>query len=255
MLELRRWWERYSLRVGLSVLAIGTAWSIRQLSGAPVLEAYRWVSQPFQPELSRSELLERAAFQELQQRLIELENQNQQLQQMLGYVSNQSIEGITAPVIGRSADQWWQQVTLGRGSNDGIRKNDIVAGTGGLIGRVSAVTANTSRVLLISDPASQLGVTVSRSRSTGYLRGQAETQAVMVLFDKSPDIRLGDVVTTSTFSQVLPAGIPVGTITSINFNADPSPEAIVQISAPISALEWVIVYPNSKEPDPFLEEE
>jgi rod shape-determining protein MreC len=203
--------------------------------------------------MSRSEVLESAAYQELQQRLIELESQNRQLQEMLGYAAAQSIEGITAPVIGRSADQWWQQVTLGRGANDGINKNDIVAGTGGLVGRVSDVTAHTSRVLLISDPASQVGVAVSRSRATGFLRGQADTQAVMVLFDKSPDIRPGDVVTTSTFSQMLPAGIPVGTVTDIDFDVNPSPEATVQMSAPISALEWVIVYPNSKDPDRFLD--
>ncbi|MEB3210313.1 MAG: rod shape-determining protein MreC [Leptolyngbyaceae bacterium] len=253
MLELRRWWERYSLRVGLSALAIATAWSVRQLSGAPVLEAYRWISQPFQPGVSQPDILDSAAYLEMQKRLVELESQNRQLQEMLGYAAAQSIEGITAPIIGRSADQWWQQVTLGRGSNDGIHQNDIVTGTGGLVGRVSDVTANTSRVLLISDPASQIGVTISRSRSTGFLRGQAENTAVMVLFDKSPDIRPGDVVTTSTFSQVLPAGIPVGTVTEIDFNADPSPEATVQMSAPISALEWVIVYPNSKDPDDFLE--
>ncbi|MEM9447631.1 MAG: rod shape-determining protein MreC [Cyanobacteria bacterium P01_E01_bin.6] len=253
MLELRRWWERYSLRVGLSALAIAAAWSVRQLSGAPVLEAYRWMSQPFQPAMSNADILENAEFQELQQRLLELEGQNRQLQEMLGYVAAQPTDGVVAPVIGRSADQWWQQITLGRGKNDGIQENDIVAGTGGLVGRISDVTANTSRVLLISDPASQIGVAVSRSRSMGFLRGQGATQAVMVLFDKSPDIRPGDVVTTSTFSQILPAGIPIGQVTSINFNANPSPEAVVEVSAPISALEWVIVYPNAKDPT-LLEE-
>lgn len=247
MLELRRWWDRYGLPVGLGVLAIGSAWSIRQLAGAPILETYRWISQPFQPTLTREQVVENARFRELQQRLVELESQNQKLQEMLGYVSAQTSDGIVAPVIGRSADQWWQHITLGIGHSDGIQKNDIVAGSGGLVGRVSEVTENTSRVLLISDSASQIGVTVSRSRSMGYLRGQADSQAVMVFFDKFPDIRPGDVVTTSTFSQILPAGIPVGQIQSIDFNANPAPEAVVEISAPISSLEWVIVYPNNKQ--------
>jgi len=249
MLELRRWWDRYALRVGLGILAVGTAGLIRQLAGAPILEIYQWVSQPFQPTLSAAQVRERAEFRELQQRLIELESRNQALQEMLGYVSDQPGPGVVAPVIGRSPDQWWQQIVLGRGSNDGIRQNDIVAGSGGLVGRVSQVTANTSRVLLISDSASQIGVTVSRSRSMGYLRGQADRQAVMVFFDQFPDIRPGDVVTTSTFSQILPPGIPVGQIQSIDFKVDPAPRAIVEISAPISALEWVTVYPNTQEFD------
>lgn len=247
MLELRRWWDRYSLRVGLGVLAVGTAWAIRQAAGSPILETYRWISQPFQPSLTTDQILENAQYQELQQRVIELENQNRQLQEMLGYVQAQPDEGVVAPVIGRSADQWWQQIILGRGRRDGIRKNDIVAGPGGLVGRVSQVTANTSRVLLISDPASQIGVTVSRSRTMGYLRGQAENRTLMILFDKSPDIRPGDVVSTSSFSQILPSGIPVGQVVSVDFNASPAPEAIVEVSAPISSLEWVIVYPNTKQ--------
>jgi rod shape-determining protein MreC len=249
MLELRRWWDRYALRVGLGVLAVGTAWSIRQLAGAPVLELYRWVTQPFQPSVSETQILENAEVGELRQRLLELEQQNQELKEMLGYVSAQPGQGVVAPVIGRSPDQWWQQLVLGRGRNDGIHENDIVAGTGGLVGRVSDVTANTSRVLLISDSASQIGVTVSRSRAMGYLRGQAQNQAVMVFFDQFPDIRPGDVITTSAVSQILPPGIPVGQIQSIDFNIDPAPKAIVELSAPISSLEWVIVYPNTKESD------
>ncbi len=249
MLELRRWWDRYALRVGLGVVAVGAAWSIRQLAAAPVLELYRWITQPFQPSVSKSQILANVETQELQQRLLELEQQNQRLQEMLGYVSAQPGQGIVAPVIGRSPDQWWQQIILGRGRNDDIRENDIAAGTGGLVGRVSDVTANTSRVLLISDSASQIGVTVSRSRAMGYLRGQAQNQAIMVFFDQFPDIRQGDVVTTSAVSQVLPPGIPVGQIQSVDFNIDPAPKATVELSAPISSLEWVIVYPNSKESD------
>lgn len=255
MYALRRWWDRFGLKVGLGLLAVGSAWLIRQTEGAPILEVYQWISSPFQGTPSQEQVLNNARFQELQQRLIELENQNQELQELLNYISAQPQEGIAAPVIGRSADQWWQQIILGRGSQDGIQENDIVAGTGGLVGRVSQVTANTSRVLLISDPASQIGVTVSSSRSMGYLRGQAENRALMIFFDKAPNVKPGDSVSTSSFSQILPAGIVVGTIESIDFTASPSPKAVVEIAAPISSLEWVVVYPNSRNPDVELFED
>lgn len=246
MYTLRRWWDQNGLKIGLVCLAIGSAWALRQTQGLPIFEAYRWMAQPFESGPTQLETLETAQTQELKQRLVELEVQNQKLQELLGYVSAHQDGGIGAPVIGRSADHWWQQILLGRGSRDGIQVGYIVSGTGGVVGRVTHVTPNASRVLLISDPTSQIGVTISRSRSMGYMRGQAENRAVMEFFDKVPDVRPGDVVSTSSFSQLFPPGLPIGRVESINLNKSPAPEAVIELSAPINSLEWVIVAPNPR---------
>lgn len=245
MYTLRRWWGRHGLKIGLVCLALSGAWILRYTQGAMVLEIYQLLSRPFQSSgPTKAEVVENAQFAELQQRLLELESQNRRLQQLLDYSATQKEEGIVAPIIGRSADHWWQQVTLGRGSRDGIEVGFIVSGTGGVVGRVVQVTPNTSRVLLISDPTSQVGVTVSRSRYMGFLRGQSGNRAVMEFFDKVPDVRPGDAVATSSFSQLFPAGLPVGRVESIDFNKSPAPEAVIQLSAPISYLEWVVATPN-----------
>lgn len=246
MYLLRRWWTRHGLRIGLVCLALTIAWAVRQTQGAFVFEIYQRLSSPFHGAPSADDVIADARLQELQARLIELESQNRRLQELVDYVSTNSQAEITAPIIGRSADHWWQQITIGRGSQDGIENGAVVLGTGGVVGRVIHVTPSTSRVLLISDPSSQVGVTVARSRSMGYLRGQAENRAVMEFFDKVPDVRVGDVVTTSSFSQLFPAGLPVGRIESINLNKSPAPEAVIELTAPISYLEWVIVAPNPK---------
>lgn len=246
MYTLRRWWDRHGMRGGLIGLALGAALLVRQTQGAAVFEIYQVLTHPFQAGPTREERLQNAQVQELQQRLVELESQNQRLQGLLGYVSGRPNQGIVAPVIGRSPDHWWQQVILGRGSGDGIQEGSIVSGTGGLVGRLIDVTPNTSRVLLISDPSSQVGVTVSRSRFMGYLRGQAENRAVMEFFDKVPDVRPGDVIATSSFSRLFPSGLPVGRVESVNLSKSPAPEAVIQLSAPISSLEWAIVTPNPK---------
>ena len=246
MFTLRRWWNRHAVRAGLICLALGTAWTVRQTQGTAIFEVYQWVSRPFQGGPPREAVQENARIEELQQRLVELESQNQQLKGLLGYVSSRPDKGVTAPIIGRSADHWWQQIVLGRGSRDGIKVGSIVSGTGGVVGRVVQVGPSTSRVLLISDPSSQVGVTIARSRFMGYMRGQAESRAVMEFFDKVPDVRPGDVVTTSSFSRLFPAGLPIGRVESVNLSKSPAPEAIIELSAPISYLEWVIVYPNPK---------
>lgn len=247
MYTLRRWWERYSVQTILMALALLTAWSVRATNGVVLVELYYWLSYPFQTMPSKAETLEAAQYQELQQRLLELEAQNQQLQRLLGYVENVSDQTIVAPLIGRPADQWWQQVTIGRGERDGVVKGAAVLGIGGVVGRVIDVTPRTSRVLLISDPSSQVGVTVSQTRAMGYLRGQSGDRAVMVFFDRVPNVRPGDTVVTSHLSHIFPGGLPIGKVESINLDQSPSPEAVVTLGAPVGKLEWLIVYPYPAE--------
>ncbi|PSB13761.1 rod shape-determining protein MreC [filamentous cyanobacterium CCP1] len=246
MYALRRWWDRNGLRLGMVSLALIVAWAIRETQGAAVLELYRGLNRPFVGDVPPEQQIENTRILELEQRLVELESQNRQLQELLGYVDTNPSEGVVAPVIGRSADHWWQQVILGRGSRDGIQVGFIVSGNGGIVGRITHVTPNTSRVLLISDPTSQVGVTISRSRFMGYIRGQSANRVVMEFFDKVPDVQPGDVVSTSSYSQLFPPGLPVGIVESVNLNKSPAPEAVVELSVPISSLEWVMVSPNPK---------
>lgn len=254
MYAVRRWWDRNGIRLGLIGLALGSAWLIRQTQGGLIYEVYRGLAQPFIQE-PPAEQQKEPKVQELEQRLQELESQNRQLQELLGYVKERPAANTVAPVIGRSADHWWQQVILGRGSRDQIREGAIVSGDGGIVGRVVRVTPNTSRVLLISDPTSQVGVTVSRSRNMGYIRGQAANRVIMEFFDKVPDVRPGDVIATSSYSQLFPPGLPVGIVESVNLNKSPAPEAVIELSASISRLEWVVVSPNPKAGAPLMPDE
>ncbi|PZV19262.1 MAG: rod shape-determining protein MreC [Leptolyngbya sp.] len=244
MFTLRRWWDRHRLQIILASLALGSAAFLRQTEGAALYEAYRLLTFPFQPNLERKAALENAQIQELQQRLTELESQNQQLRSLVGYVAETKKSGITAPVVGRSADHWWQHIILGRGTQSGVQIGSIVMAPGGVVGRVIAVTPNTSRVLLLSDPSSRVGATVSRSRNMGYVRGQTSNRAIMEFFDKVPDVRQGDVITTSSLSKLFPAGLPIGRVQSIDLNKSPAPEAVIELSTPISFLEWAVVYPH-----------
>ncbi len=245
MYALQRWWERYGIQAALVSVALGTALWVRQTQGGVLLETYQLITRPFHSKPTQQDRLVSAQTQELQQRLVELESRNQRLEELLGFVSAKKTPGVTAPVIGRSADHWWQEVVLGRGSRDGIQKESIVLSPGGLVGRVTSVTRNASRVLLLSDPSSHVGVMISRSRHMGVMRGKSANRAVMEFFDKVPDIRRGDVVSTSSFSQSYPAGIPIGRIESVDLNKSPAPEAVIELSAPINYLEWATVYPNS----------
>ncbi len=251
---MKRWWDRYGVLTGLIVLAIGAGMVMRQTNAAPLSELWGLLSRPFvkpdqaasvQPNaLPAQPLLASAKLAEIQQRLVELEAENERLQKVLGLDRQTQGQGITAPVIGRSGDHWWQQATLGLGSDGGIAENQIVMAPGGVVGYVETVTPTTSRILLISDTNSKTGVIVSRSRATGYMKGIGDNRAVMEFFEKVPDVRVGDAIAISNLSQKYPKGLPVGRVESIQLDKSPAPEAKIELSAPISALEWVIVYPS-----------
>lgn len=250
MFALRRWWDKNALRAGLVLLAVGTALGIRQTNGALVLEAYQLISRPFQPSELTEQRLEKAYVLELQERVIELENQNQKLRELIDYDKNSKLETTTlAAVIGRSADHWWQHITVNKGTSDNVKEGDVATGPGGLVGRVIEVTPNTARILLVTDPTSQIGVKVSSSRSTGYVQGETDSQATMQFFEKAPVVKAGDVVVTSSFSRLFPQDIPVGRVASVDMSNSPAPKATVQLSVPMSNLEWVTIHPFTPKLD------
>ncbi|MBE9145459.1 rod shape-determining protein MreC [Planktothrix mougeotii] len=253
-METRSWWNRSRNQWILLGLAVLAAWLVRQTQGAALYEMYYWLTRPFHLATSTVTEQEKIVRQiaprinQLEAQIQELQTQNQKFQELLNYVaSKKQDKGIVAPVIGRSADSWWKQIIIGRGSQQGIQNQDLVVAPGGLIGRVISVTPNTSTVMLLSDPMSRIGVTVSRSRNMGFLKGNATEQGVMEFFESDPNVKLGDVVVTSAFSQIVPAGLPIGKVISLDMNKAPAPEAIVEFFAPISSLEWVIIYPNAKK--------
>lgn len=243
MFALRRWWNRHALQAGLTALALGVTWAVYETEGALIYEAYHWVTRPLQPGMSQQQQFESSYILELQQRIVELEQQNQSLRTLVEYEQAQAGKPVSATVIGRSADHWWQHITVNRGSRDGVEPGHVVTGPGGLVGRVLRVSPSSSQVLLVSDPTSRVGGKISRSRVMGYVRGQANNRVVMEFFERSPDVKPGDVVVSSAYSRLFPQDIPIGRIESLDLAKSPAPEATIVLSAPLTRLEWVIIHP------------
>jgi rod shape-determining protein MreC len=98
--------------------------------------------------------------------------------------------------------------------------------------------------LLVTDPTSQVGITISRSRQVGILRGRSDRRGVLEFFDKTPDIKKDDLIVTSTLSSRFPAGIAVGRVTTLDLDHLPAPQAMVEFSVPLEHVEWVNILIN-----------
>lgn len=240
---MSRWWDKYGFRTVIITVALIVALWVKQTQAELLAEIYYFMVEPFQSQnqLVLEDRLTNARILELEQRLNELEQQNQQLKQILDYTETQTVTTITAPIIGRSRDRWWQRVTLGKGREDGIEPGYIVMGIGGLVGRITDVTPNTSKVLLISDTTSRVGTVLTRNRQLGYIQGKDSSTVVMHFFDRLTDLQVGEEVTTSTLSNLYPPGLPVGRVKNLQQGKESFSEVEVELNAPIEVLEWVVV--------------
>jgi rod shape-determining protein MreC len=229
---LRRSWPWLLLLAALGL--------VRLSKGAGLADLYALVSRPFWPGSAQSEWLRSAARSEQDLRLAALERDNLRLRRLLE-LQQDGASRLRAPVISREPAGWWHQLVLGKGGLAGLRPGQAVLAPGGLIGRIEAVTPATARVTLLTDPISRVGVWVPRSQSHGLLSGVGAGRPLLRFLEKDPQVRPGDVVVTSPASTLVPPNLPVGVVQSVALGADPAPTAVVQLSAPLQAVDWVQV--------------
>jgi rod shape-determining protein MreC len=233
----RRRSRRWPLLLTLVLLLL----VVRLSKGAVLNDAYALLSLPFWPGPAQSEWLRSARSVEDQARLQALTSDNDRLRQLLGLQRLNADTAVSAPVISRQTGGWWQQLVIGKGALSGVRAGQPVVGPGGLIGLVASVTPATATITLLTDPSSRVGVWVNRTRHQGLLSGSGSARPLLRFLDKDPDARPGDLVVTSPASTLVPPNLPVGVIQVVDANADPAPMAVVQLIAPVQAIDWVQV--------------
>ncbi|MFO8237570.1 MAG: rod shape-determining protein MreC [Prochlorococcaceae cyanobacterium] len=222
------------------LLVLAAVVAVRLSKGAFLSDAYALLSRPFWPGSAQSEWLRAAQDLDQQSRLEQLEADNRRLRELLELQAG-SADLLSAPVISRQVQGWWQQLVIGRGSLQGLASGDAVLAPGGLLGRVVSVTPSTATVTLLTDTSSRVGVWVGRVGHHGMLVGQGSDRPLLRFIQQDVGVRPGDVVTTSPASTLLPPNLTVGVVQSVNDRAVPAPEAVVQLSAPAEAIDWVQV--------------
>ena len=214
--------------------------AVRLSKGAGFADAYAFLSRPFWPGTAQGDWVRQAQRLEDQTRLRQLSADNARLRELL-QLRGQSQAERQAPVIAREAGGWWHQLVIGQGAMQGVAPGDPVLAPGGLIGRVASVTPSTARVALLTDSASRLGVWVPRVQRHGLLVGLGTSRPRLQFIEKDTGVRPGDLITTSPASTLLPPNLTVGVVQSVNEQLVPAPDAVVQLSAPVDAIDWVQV--------------
>ena len=228
------------------ILIFGTVlFGIRLTKGAVYLDFYSLLLKPILPGTAQSEWIKEGENIERSIRLKLLEDDNNRLRKALYLQEFSNDRRISAAVISRSSKSWWQQLEVNKGAKDGVLKGQTVIGPGGLIGLVDSTTPFTSRVRLLTDPGHQVGAWIDRTKLHGILTGMGTNRPKLIFLNKNTLVQIGDAVTTSPASTLLPPNLVIGIVQFVNEKALPSPYAIVQLTASPEAIDWVQILKNN----------
>lgn len=150
--------------------------------------------------------------------LSELTAQNSQLKGLLDLknaASHWSL--VSASVISRNPDSWFETVVINRGTRQGVRPGMAVIVPQGVVGRVVSSSPVSSTVMLILDPQSGVGAEDVRSQSAGTVNGQDPITGSLTfqLFSHHPNVMVGDAVVTSSYSEYYPPGLLIGQVSHV----------------------------------------
>jgi rod shape-determining protein MreC len=134
----------------------------------------------------------------------------------------QGTDPLTARTIARSSTVWYSSLKIDKGSGDGVRANQPVVASGGLIGKVTSVTGGTAEVRLITDASSAVSAQVMPNGATGVVR-PVVGQPRDLLLDLIDGGRVTEGTTVATsgftterFESLFPRGIAIGRVTKVD---------------------------------------
>jgi len=181
-------------------------------------------------------------------RFLEAEATNARLRALLELKSGLASSSVSATVIGNSASGWFRSISIDKGSQGGVRKGMAVVTPLGVVGQVTAVASQSSKVLLLTDQNSAVDVIDQRSRAQGIVSGSLEDDAVMKYVKRSEDVQVGDRLITSGLDGIYPKGLLVGVVSRLSkkgyglfqtvevaLAANPSRIEEVQVIAPLNS--------------------
>lgn len=142
-----------------------------------------------------------------------------------------------------SGFQW--TVTIDVGAREQVSTGLTVTDGAGLVGRVVAVHATTSVVLLTADPESGVGVRDTRTGGLLLAAGAGNRGVTATPLDGRSDVRAGDHLVTGPAGQTTYAhGIDLGVVSSVSRSATGSLVATVRPSAGQQGLDLVGIVLN-----------
>lgn len=166
--------------------------------------------------------------------LLEMKNSNTEL----------SLQG--ASVIGIESDNWYNVISIDKGSVNGVQVNDIVTTPQGLVGTVYEVGTTWSKVREITDVESSISAVCARTGDRGVIEGdytlENQSRCRLNYLSKNAKIVIGDRIEISDTGSIYPKGVYIGKVVEIYDDEDGlTLTAIVESEVEFNSLSEVLV--------------
>ena len=163
---------------------------------------------------------------------------------------------MNATVISRNPTTWYNNLTIDKGSHNGIEEGMVVMNSTGVIGKITNVSTFSSDVKLITttDTNNKMSVTITSGDNhlTGVINGyDYKTKWLEVEgISNTENVSVGDLVYTSGLGGVFPSGILVGKVANISTDVyDLSKIINVSPSANFADINYVTVLKRNDKND------
>jgi len=181
---------------------------------ASAVSAYRHVTGLFDAyEENQALKAEIVRLKSLEQISAKLAAENGMLRSLTRFMPDAAVNFVSARVVGEGGGPFVRSILINAGARDGVGRGQAVVNGDGLIGRLTDIGSGASRVLLLTDLNSRVPVIIEETRERAILAGDNTERPSLAYLPPDARISSGQRVVTSGSGGVLPAGLPVGTVT------------------------------------------
>lgn len=176
--------------------------------------------------------------------LKELKNENEALREALQIGLSKDFQLALVEVTAKDIGQ--ESILINQGTKDGLLVGmPVVTPEKILLGKLTEVYENFSRVTLISNKESSFDAKVPGTNTTGVAKGKGDSKIELDLVPQDKTLKVGDLVVSSALGAIYPEGLLAGVVEKVDRN-DVSPFYQVEVSPlfDISKIATVFVILN-----------
>ncbi|MCB1531752.1 MAG: rod shape-determining protein MreC [Alphaproteobacteria bacterium] len=155
---------------------------------------------------------ENEKLREWYQTALVLESENKSLRDLLNVKLEHFNKYITTRIVADFGGAFVKSFLVSSGERDGVHKGQAVISSDGLVGRITEVGENTSRVLLVTDINSRVPVLVENSSQHAVMAGGNDANPRLTHLPVGSELEEGSRIITSGHGGVFPMGLPVGRV-------------------------------------------
>lgn len=244
--QLRGLLERATLAV-ITPFQKGVTATMRNIAG--VWDHYIFLTDSSKENVMLKQELKEERFQN--SRLMEELEKYRRVENLLS-INPDAINSLqVATVVAWDSTNLAQTLVIDKGTNHKITNGLPVITHNGLVGRTVVTTANSSRVLIMTDARSGVDALIQGSRVRCMVVGQNRKKTQVRYLPLDADVKEGDVLISSGLGGVYPKGLRLGTISLLEKGSDRLfYEAEMTPSADFSRIEEVLIVLREPEPEP-----